>query len=52
MPAPERKPVCTRRGAKRAIVVGIGLALLCHALPPQHRELCHQLATICTGGNL
>lgn len=53
---PPKKIVPSKRSAKRAIIIGAGLALLCHALPHEHREICHAVAkavtSFCTGGQL
>ena len=45
-PKPSRKA----RAVRRAVVVGIVLAVVCQALPAEHRELCRAIASICTGG--
>jgi hypothetical protein len=37
---------------KRAAAVGAMLALVCHLLPEEYREVCRALAAVCTGGSL
>ena len=39
-----------KRTAKRGVVLGIALAVACHLLPAEHREICKALASFCTGG--
>lgn len=39
------------RLAKLAAKVGFVIALVCNALPPHYRVVCHTIASICTGGN-
>lgn len=41
-----------RRIARRAALFGAALAVLCHFLPPEHREVCRVVANACTGGLL
>ena len=38
-----------KRAYKHAAIIGMGLALLCHTVPPQYRVLCDHLATFCKG---
>lgn len=40
----------TRRRARRAAAFGVVLGLLCSALPPDYREVCRAVASVCTGG--
>jgi len=43
-------PPETRRRARRAAAFGVVLGLLCSALPPDYREVCRAVASVCTGG--
>ncbi len=35
---------------KRAVIVGVVLALICKTLPPDYRAICEAAAQLCTGG--
>lgn len=43
-------PPDPKRQARRAMLLGVVLGLLCSALPHDYREACRAVASICTGG--
>ena len=40
-----------KRIAKVAFTIGTVLAVVCHLLPPQYREICRAVANVCTLGH-
>ena len=40
----------TKKTARRGVIVGAILAIVCHIVPPDYRALCDAVATICSGG--
>ena len=46
----EEKQKLTKRYRRIALLVGMMLGLVCHALPPDYRGPCDTIARICRGG--
>jgi hypothetical protein len=46
----EEKKKIDKRRRRIALLVGVVLALICHALPPDYRGPCETIAHICRGG--
>lgn len=49
----ETKPTTSttlKKWRRRAVLLGVALALVCKLLPSDYRGLCEAVASVCTGG--
>jgi hypothetical protein len=45
-----KAPPDVKKVTKKAALIGVALAVLCHFLPPDYRVICQALSKFCTGG--